>query len=86
MPGNLKNRARTEPSIGTVNTDLTRTTPLADPRFVAEKDELLEDQEPRLVVTKTGAELKITVPHQKLPDLPKAKGTMPFTAHPRSRT
>ena len=85
MPGNLKNRLRKESSIGTVNTDLSRTTPPADPRFLAEKDDPLEEQAPGLVVRRSGSELQITVPRQKLPDLPAAKGTLPFTAKPRNR-
>ena len=86
MPGNLKNRLRSESSIGTVNTDLSRTTPPSDPRFLPEKDEPLEDQIPELVVRQTGSDLQITVPHQKLPDLPPAKNPMLFIARPRKRT
>jgi hypothetical protein len=86
MSGNLKNRLRSESSIGTVNTDLSRTTPPADPRFMPEKDEPLEDQMPALVVRQSGSSMEITVPHQRLPDLPIPKNPLLFTATPRKRT
>lgn len=80
MPGNKKNRLRAEPAIGTTNVDLSRTTPLADPRFQQGADESEEETVPSLAITGRGAAAKVAVPHQKLPDLPAPKGAMPFTA------
>jgi hypothetical protein len=87
MPGNLKNAARkAESALGTANVDLTRTTPLSDPRFQPMKDEPAEDATPRLTVTGKTPSAKIAVPHQRLPDLPAPKGKMVFEATPRKRT
>jgi hypothetical protein len=51
-----------------------------------EKDEPLEDQMPALVVRQSGSSMEITVPHQRLPDLPIPKNPLLFTATPRKRT
>jgi hypothetical protein len=78
---------RAEPAGGTTNVDLTRTTPWADPRFQAQREETsAEEPTPRLGVTGAGANTRIGVPHQKLPDLPPPRGEMPFEATPRTRT
>ena len=85
MPGNLKNM-RAEPVGGTVNVDLARTTPPADPRFQPERRESEPDTAGTLAISGKSPDARIAVPHQKLPDLPPARGEMPFEATPRSRT
>jgi hypothetical protein len=89
MPGNLKNAGRkAEAAIGTTNVDLTRTTPLADPRFQPGKDEETAepDATPRLAITGKSPNAKIAVPHQRLPDLPPPRQRNVFEATPRKRT
>ena len=85
MPGNLKN-LRAEPAGGTVNVDLSRTTPRADPRFQPERGEPEPDTAGELAINGKSPDARIAVPHQKLPDLPPPRGEMPFTPTPRSRT
>lgn len=87
VPGNKKNAMRAEPAVGTTNVDLTRTTPLADPRFQAQREETsAEEPTPRLGVSGSGATARVTVPYQKLPELAPLRGEMPFETTPRSRT
>ena len=87
VPGNKKNALRAEPAIGTTNIDLTRSTPLADPRFQAQRVETSPDEStPRLGITGSGANTRITVPHKKLPDLPPPRNPELLDMQPRSRT
>jgi hypothetical protein len=87
MPGNLKNGARkAESAIGLTNNDLTRTSPPADPRFQPEREKPAEDEVPRLGISGKGADAKIAVPHQRLPDRPAPRAKMAFEVPPRKRT
>ena len=84
---NLKNvNRKAEAAIGTTNTDLTRTTPLADPRFQHEPEETAADESPQLAITGKSPDAKISVPHQRLPDLPAPRRALAFEATPRKRT
>jgi len=90
MPGNLKNALRAEPAGGTVNVDLTRTTPKADPRFMPEQAPPESDSAmdaPGLTVTGKSPNARIALPaSQKLPNLPPARNPNLFEATPRKRT
>ena len=90
MPDNKKNGLRAEPAIGTVNTDLSLTTPRSDPRFIPEKDAPESDSAfdaPGLTVTGKTPNAKIAVPAvQRVPERPPVKNPILFQAQTRKRS
>jgi hypothetical protein len=90
MAGNLKNR-RAESALGTVNTDLSRTTPQTDPQFIADattEEEKVENPS-GMTITGKSPNAKITAKPQALsstlPGYPKG-GRPSWTAPERKRT
>lgn len=83
MPSNLKRRAGTaEPALGTVNTDLTKSTPRRDPRFYPEPEEPTEPAAEGGLKVAGG---KIAVSKQVLPPHPAGwpRHDTPFSKIPK---